>query len=122
MKKQLVKHFADKIVSFGYTVYIAKSGTYGFYTDGKRCVSFGGTWNFSLDISGNYKSNHCGTGWQIEKEIYNFDKSDAEKWINTNPPYWATNGEPVKLTTPEQHLQIYGKSSGYTEYKASNNE
>lgn len=26
------------------------------------------------------------------------------------------------LSTPEQYLQIYGKSSGYTEYKASNNE
>ena len=122
MKKQLIKYFADKLVSFGYTVYIAKSGDYGFYTDGKRCISFGGMWNFSLDISGNYKSSNCGTGWQIEKEICDFDRSDAENWINTNPPYWATKGEPVKLTTPEQHLQTYGKSSGYTEYKGSNDE
>ena len=121
MKKQLIKHFADKLVSFGYVVYIAKSGDYGFYTDGKRCISFGGTWYFSLDISGNYKSNNCGTGWQIEKEISDLNKSDAEKWINENPPYWATKGESVKLTTPEQYLSTYGKSSGYTEYKGVSN-
>ena len=117
MKKQLIKHFADKLVSFGYTVYIAKTGDYGFYTDGVRCICFGGMWNFSLDITGNYKSKNCGTGWQIEKEICDFDKADAEKWIKVNPPHWATNGEKVKLTTPEQHLQTYGKSSGYVEYK-----
>lgn len=122
MKKQLVKYFANKLVSFGYTVYIAKSGEYGFYTDGNRCISFGGMWNLSLNISGNYKSNKCGTGWQIEKEICDFDKSDAEKWINENPPQWATRGEQVKLTTPEQHLATYGKSSGYIEYKVVNNE
>ena len=122
MKKQLVKHFANKLVSFGYTVYIAKSGTYGFYTDGKRCISFGGTWSFSLDISGNYKSSHCGTGWLIEKEVSDFDKSDAEKWIDTNPPRWVTNGGKVILTTPEQHLKTYGKTSGYIEYKGASNE
>ena len=122
MKKQLVKHFADKLVSFGYTVYIAKSGTYGFYTDGKRCVSFGGMWNFSLDISGNYKSTNCGTGWQIAREVCDIHIFAAKKWISQNPPFWATNGEKVTLTTPEQHLKTYGKSNGYTEYKASNNE
>ena len=121
MKKQLVKYFANKLVSFGYTVYIAKSDDYGFYTDGERCISFGSMWNFSLDISGNYKSTNCGTGWQIAREICDFDKAEAEKWINTNPPFWATNGEKVTLTTPEQHLKTYGKSSGYTEYKGSNN-
>ena len=122
MKKQLVKYFADKLVSFGYTVYVAKSGEYGFYTNGNRVVDFGGHWNFCLDISGNYKSSHCGTGWQIAKEVSDFDKSDAEKWIDTNPPLWATKGEKVTLTTPEQHLKTYGKSSGYTEYKGAADE
>ena len=79
-------------------------------------------WNFSLDIRGNYKSNRCGAGWQITKEICDFDESDAEKWISENPPHWATNGEKVTLTTPEQHLKTYGKSSGYVEYKDTSNE
>ena len=122
MKKQLVKHFANKLVSFGYVVYLSGSGEYGFYTDGNRCVSFGGMWGFSLDITGNYRSNRCGTGWSIEKEICDFDKDDAKKWINQNPPFWATNGEQVKLTTPEQHLHTYGNSSGYVEYDGSTNE
>ena len=122
MKKQLVKHFANKLVSFGYTVYIAKSGTYGFYTDGKRCISFGGTWSFSLDISGNYKSTRRGTGWQIAKEVSDIDAIDAKNWISENPPRWATKGEKVILTTPEQHLKTYGKTSGYTEYKGAADE
>ena len=40
MKKQLIKHFADKFGLLAILFILTKSGDYGFYTDGKRCISF----------------------------------------------------------------------------------
>ena len=120
MKKQLVRETAKALNGYGFTVYIAKSGKHGFYTDGCRCVSFGGSWNFSLDFSGNYKSRHSGTGWQIEKEQGIPTKQQAEKWIKANAPTWATT-ESVTYTTPMQYLAIYGNSSGYVVFNSEEN-
>lgn len=116
-KIQLVKEIATALVGYGYDVYISKTGEYGFYTDGLKVVSFGGSWNFSVDFSGNYKSQSCGTGWQIAKEQGVPSKADALAFICAMPPSWATNGEAVKLTTPEQYLATYGKSSGFTKFE-----
>lgn len=115
MKQALIAQIAEQIKSYGYKVYIAKDGRYGFYTDGVRVVSFGGQWNFSVDFSGNYQSRKCGTGWQQATELTAIDAEAAEKFIKASAPQWATKGEVVTYTTPEQHLSMYGSSSGYTE-------
>ena len=113
MKTQLVNDIAEALTSYGYTVYLSKDKQHGFYTDGKRVVSFGGCWNYSVDFSGNYaQSQQSGTGWQIAKEQGVPTKEQADRWINENAPRWTQNYNPV-YTTPEQHLKTYGSSSGY---------
>lgn len=115
METQLVHDTATALTSYGYIVYLSKNKQHGFYTDGRRVVSFGGQWNFSLDFSGNYRSQHCGTGWQIAKEQGVPTKEQADYWINANAPSWTDNKNPV-YTTPEQHLKTYGQSSGYEKF------
>lgn len=117
MKKELIAKIAAQLKSYGYTVYISKTGEYGFYTDGKRVVSFGSSWDFCVGYSGNYKSRHAGCGWQIEggDGLGAIDKSTAKLFIEANAPRWATKGETVTYTTPEQHLKMFGASSGYKE-------
>lgn len=112
MKTQLVNDVAEALASYGYTVYLSKDKQHGFYTDGKRVVSFGSFWNYSVDFSGNYaQSRQSGTGWQIAKEQGVPTKEQAARFIADNG-LWA-NPNPV-YTTPEQHLKTYGSSSGYT--------
>jgi hypothetical protein len=123
-KKELIAELAKALHGYGFTVYIAKSGDYGFYTDGKSVVSFGGYWKFSIDFSGNYKPINSadgklvGTGWQIDKEVGIPTLLEASDYLNALPPRWATDGLGVVKTTPEQHLKTYGVSSGYTLYEA----
>jgi len=115
MKKQLIQHIANKLHGYGFDVYISADQRHGFYTDGKRVISFGGQWNFSVDFSGNYApSKTSGTGWQIAKEKADITQEQAEQYINANAPHWA-NTNPT-YTTPEQHLKTYGISSGYTKF------
>jgi hypothetical protein len=113
-KKQLVQEASRKLIEYGYTVYVAKSGEYGFYTDGKRVVCFGGCWNFALDYSGNYQpQDGTGTGWQIAKELGVLTREQADQFIKANAPHWAVGNRVMTYSTPEQHLATYGKSSGY---------
>lgn len=120
MKKQLIAHIAQRLISYGYTVYIAQSGEYGFYTEGVRVVSFGGQWNFSVDFSGNYRTNaptQTGTGWQIAPDMGDITEEQARAYITAKAPDWAISGATVvNYTTPEQHLATYGNSSRYTQY------
>jgi hypothetical protein len=109
-KTEAVKQLANEIKEAGFRVFIAKTGSYGIYTnqEGSKVVSFqydlGG-----FKFSGNYKSKSCGTGWGLD------DNMTFEAMLNANAPYWATKGEAVKCTTLEQHLATYQKSSEYTE-------
>lgn len=116
-KRQLVHDVAVALTSYGYDVYLSKDGRHGFYTDGKRVVSFGGSWEFYLDYSGNYApSRTSGTGWQIAKEQCNPPSKElASDWIKANAPTWTGNHNPI-YTTPEQHLKTYGVSSGYVKF------
>lgn len=117
-KQQLVLATAEALTSYGYDVYLSRSGEYGFYTDGKRVVSFGGSWNFSLDFSGNYvPTPRCGTGWQIATEQGVPTKEQAGAWISQGAPHWTGNRNPI-YTTPERHLKTYGVSSGYSKFSA----
>jgi len=116
MKKELIQQIAKKLHAFGYTVYLSKDERYGFYTNGKRVVCFGGSWEFFVDFSGNYMpSKRSGTGWQIATEQTDITEHQAKAYIEANAPHWTRNLDPI-YTTPEQHLKIYGKSSGYTKF------
>jgi hypothetical protein len=116
IKKQLIQEIAESLDSFGFKVYLSKDKNYGFYTDGKRVVCFGGTWNFSVDFSGNYApSKEGGTGWSIKNEQSSITRDQANDYIVADAPSWA-NKNPT-YTTPEQHLKTYGQSSGYEEFK-----
>lgn len=114
-KVEAVQELAQEIKKAGFRVFIAKSGTYGFYTDeaGSRVVSF----QFDLGgfkFSGNYKSKSCGTGWGMG-ESYSYSPEGFRNMFKSNPPQWATNGEAVTINTLEQHLKTYQSSSQYTE-------
>ena len=116
MKKQLIQNIAQALHSYGFDVYISADGRHGFYTDGRRVVSFGGQWNFSVDFSGNYApSKTSGTGWQIAAEQADISKEQADAYISAHAPHWTGNTNPI-YTTPEQHLKTYGISSGYTKF------
>ena len=116
-KRELIQHIAEKLHFYGFNVYLSKDKNHGFYTNGKRVVSFGGSWQFFVDFSGNYKpSSQSGTGWQIAKEFTDISEEQAQEFINANAPKWACTKDPV-YTTPEQHLAKYGKSSGYVKFQ-----
>jgi hypothetical protein len=118
-KKQVITQVAQQLHSYGFTVYLAKGGEHGFYTDGTRVVSFGGQWEFSVDFGGNYRAlthdggRRIGTGWQIAKELSGISEDQARAFITAGAPMWAVHGEKFAYTTPAEHLQTYGKSSGY---------
>lgn len=122
-KLELVAETAAALHSYGYQVYISKDGSYGFYTDGKTLVCFGGFSRVSLDFTGCYTAatreiaRSVGTGWGIAKDRGVPSLWDAKAYIKALPPYWATSGLAVRMTTPEQHLKTYGPSSGYTLYE-----
>ena len=117
-KIELVQHIAEKLHSYGFDVYLSKSKEHGFYTNGKKVVSFGGSWCFSLDFSGNYKPGNSGTGWSIARELSDITEEQAHEFINATAPDWTGNKNPI-YTTPEQHLATYGKSSGYVKFEPS---
>lgn len=112
-KKELVQETCKALQSYGYTVYISASKEYGFYTDGVKVVCFGSPYGLSLSFSGVYSSKTRGTGWQIVGEYGVPSKEEADTWIKQQAPRWATGGEKVTYSTPEHHLAVYGKSSGY---------
>ena len=116
-KTQIIQNIAENLHKYGYDVYLSKDKCYGFYTNGKRVVSFGGSWQFCVDFSGNYKqSKESGTGWGIAKELTDISEEDANAFINANAPSWTRNKNPI-YTTPDQHLKTYGNSSGYAKFE-----
>lgn len=121
-KKEVTLELAQSILKAGYRVFIAESGTYGFFTDqhGDKIVSFQlGILNFSF--SGNYKTSSprtTGTGWRIDDEkSLPILKSDFDRIFNTGAPQWALRGAKWRYTTLEEHLNSYQWSSKYTELK-----
>jgi hypothetical protein len=112
-KTELVNTIAKALVEYGYDVYLSKDKRHGFYTDGKRVVSFGGSWEFCVSYSGNYKSKQSGTGWVIAQDIGVISEETAKDFITR--PTWVRDD--ISYTTPEQHLATYGQSSGYTKFE-----
>lgn len=118
-KKELIGEISEALVSYGYDVYVSGSGEYGFYTDGQRVISFGGSWAFCVNFSGNYKSDapgQTGTGWQIVKDQGIPTKEEAEDYIRANAPSWAVGSARFTYETPEQHLATYGDSSNFAKF------
>lgn len=114
-KVEAITELTQRIKGAGFRVFIAKSGTYGLYTDeaGSRVVCFqydlGG-----FKFSGNYKSKTCGAGWGIG-DSWEVSPEGLQAMLYSNAPSWATKGEQVTLTTLAQHLATYQWSSNYTE-------
>ena len=114
-KQDMIREIAEDIKKAGFRVFLAASGTYGFFTDaeGSRVISFQ-TEILSLSFSGNYKTDNpkgTGSGWQI-LEGYPKDFSEI---FNSYPPHWAVGSAKWKFTTLDQHLATYQKSSKYQE-------
>lgn len=111
-KVEAVKELAKHIKASGFRVFIAKAGSYGFYTDaeGSKVVSFQyGLGGYSF--SGNYKTDQprsTGTGWQLQDGTYQDMFNEC--------PTWSLRGASWKYTTLEQYLATYHPSSVYTEY------
>ena len=95
-------------------VYLAKSGTYGFFTNeaGDRVVSFQYDVR-GLTLSGNYipdQGSTTGTGWQITEMASPGDVIDA---ITISPPRWAVGNSNWRYTTEQEYLDRYQKSSDF---------
>ena len=110
--KETALEFAQAAKSAGYDAYLAERGAYGFYTNGKRVVSFQCDFG-CIKVSSNIKpSQQHGTGWII-CDLARSDASSLERYITMHVPDWVRNPNP-QYTTPEQHLACYGASSKYT--------
>ena len=110
-----MKELTDKLKKQGYRVFLADSGTYGFYTNelGSKLVSFQIDLGV-LSFSGNYKTDNgrqTGTGWRITAN----DTGDYKAIFNTPAPHWAVGDSKWQYTTLKQHLDTYQKSSKYNE-------
>lgn len=111
-KVEAVQQLAQEIKQAGFRVFIAKSGTYGFYTDaeGSKVVSF----QFDLGgfkFTGNYKTSeprNTGTGWGLED-------GDYKNMFNQYAPRWAVRDAQWQFTTLAQHLATYQSSSQFVE-------
>lgn len=118
-QKELINSAAEAILDAGFRVFIADSGTYGFFTDveGSRVISIGSDL-CRTSVSGNYKTDkpgQTGNGWRIADD---FDPSNVEPYFDSYPPRRAVGDSNWKFTTLEQHLATYQKSSKYKEVLA----
>lgn len=113
-KIEAVKELALNIKASGFRVFLANSGTHGFYTDaeGSKLVSF------QLDLggfqfTGKYKTDQprsTGTGWQLVQGV----NHTYQDMFNERPT-WSLSGAKWEYTTLEQHLKTYQASSQYAE-------
>lgn len=120
-KKQATLEFAQKLTDWGFKVYIAESGTYGFVTDesGKRVLSFQDIGSSFEALGGNYgpPSVQSGTGWRMDEVPSDLDSAEKVKaTLNALPPAFAGTGW-KKLSTIEDHMKDYQSSSRYKLYE-----
>ena len=120
--KDDVSSFADRISRMGFSVYIAKAGTYGFITDESesRVLSF--SFNDTGSLGGNYgpPSTQSGTGWRMNENPYSLATADdVRKALYAQPPHWVDRrGKGWRyLSTVAQYLQQYGPSSQFAKFE-----
>lgn len=122
------REFAQFIKGLGFRAFVAKNDGirgHGFFTnaDGSRVVSF------QMDdgsLGGNYgpPSRTSGTGWRMNETVWNIKTAgDVQRVLDATPPDWCRRASPQArgddgwkyMTTLDQHLGMYGRSSGYQE-------
>lgn len=115
--KEIILEVANSIKAKGYKVYLAKEGTYGFYTttDGLKVVCFsvglGG-----VKVSGSYKTNKprkTGNGWRMSDS---FRFSDIDSYIKEPAPSWAVGDSKVHYLSEQEYLEKYNESSKFYEH------
>ena len=111
-KKEETRKLAESMVDAGYRAYIAEGGTYGYFTDGKKVVSF----QYDLcgfKYGGNYVTSDghsCGTGWRLD------DNDSFSGLISQTPPYWTgVQNTQWHYTSLEEHRKQFQRSSKYKE-------
>lgn len=119
-RQTATKEFAARIKSFGFRVFVAERGEYGFITDdeGSRVLSF--SFTDGGNLGGNYgpASRESGTGWRMDETPYDLRTADdVRKALYARPPVYCGNGW-KHMTTLKQHLALYGRSSRYAEIEA----
>jgi hypothetical protein len=104
----MAAELAMEIKQKGFRVYLAESGTHGYFVNAEetRVVSF--QVDLVTSFSGNYISDHSGTGWQMDGNL------SYQQMLDARPPHWIGESN-LKLITPEQHRERYQKSSKYKE-------
>ena len=108
-----MQEVATEIKNAGFDVYLSNNGEYGFYTDGKRVVSFNDDLG-GVCLSGNYMPQPTlGSGWRLDASELELSTEYLQHKLNERAPRWATNGLAVDYTTPEYYLKVYGESSGF---------
>jgi hypothetical protein len=112
-----IAELAAQIKAHGFRVWVAKSGTHGFYTNKEetRVVYFqaglGG-----YEMSGCYQPKEfMGNGWGLGI-LPDTTRETLQRYLDTWPPNGVTKGVQVKLTTLEDKLDSNGaKCSHYKE-------
>ena len=120
-EQEIVYELVGKLLEAGFRPFIAKSGTYGFYTDkeGSGVVCFQCDGFLGLTFGGSYRAKkstdarYVGTGWRMDESPLTHE--GLKSMFNQRPPRWAVGDIEVHRTTLDEHLASYGKSSGYTE-------
>ena len=117
-EKAAIKEVAEMALNEGLRVFIAESGTYGFFTDteGERCVYFQMDY-FTPVFSGCYKTDNprqTGIGWRITDHDDPFPNK-LRPLLNATPPRWAVPDTQWRYTTLDEQLAMYQKSSKYVE-------
>ena len=111
-----IREYAEAVKAHapeGVTVYLAESGTYGFFTNGKRVVSFG-IGPGGIKLSGHYQpSQGSGSGWRISDDAPAPTEQRILESLSALAPRWA-NKTPV-YTTLERYLATYQSSSNFTQ-------
>jgi len=111
--------YAQSIKALGFRVWLASNNTYGFISDstGSRVLTWS-TQDLAGKLGGCYgpPSRESGTGWVHEdfsmSELRTAE--DVEHYLYASPPSWAGRGWQY-MTTVEQHLATYARSSRYRE-------
>lgn len=114
-QKEIAEEFAKKVKNLGFTVYMAKEGTYGIVTDYKeeRVLCFGVQFGM-VHLSGNYKSKNNGTGWRITDDVPDeFNHEYIKRALYANSPF-----EFIRYATLEEHSKKYQSSSKYKLFEA----
>ncbi len=113
----------NKLKSFGYVVYLAEKGNYGFFhrPNETKFISFQIDY-FFFNFSANHKSENLGTGYRItgdeQCKLWDIDKfctqEFCEKLLNCLPYTSRRKREKfIRWSTVQEHLTTYGESSHY---------